>query len=221
MLVGLIPARSGSKGIKLKNLAKVGDKSLLQIGIQKLIDAECDKIIVSSDSNQILEIAEKHGAIGHLRNDVLSNDDSPTFALVNHLIDSKIFSSEDVLALHQVTSPFLTSQSIKSAVNKLVSSDGGIKSIFGAFSGNHIVWVENKENNWELLIPEKVRLPRQKRPNSVSETGGIYIAFVKDIILQKQLLPKPIGILELNFIESLDIDVESDLQIANKLKDFI
>jgi CMP-N-acetylneuraminic acid synthetase len=221
MLVGLIPARGGSKGIKLKNLAKVGDKSLLQIGIQKLIDSECDKIIVSSDSNEILETAEKYGAVGHLRSEVLSSDDSSTFELVTHLIDSKIFANEDILALHQVTSPFLTSQSIKSAVNKLVSSDGGIKSIFGAFSGNHIVWVENKENNWDLLIPEKVRLPRQKRPNSVSETGGIYIAFVNDIILQKQLLPKPTGILELNFIESLDIDVESDLQIANKLKDFI
>jgi N-acylneuraminate cytidylyltransferase len=221
MLVGLIPARSGSKGIKLKNLAKVGDKSLLQIGIQKLIDSECDKIIVSSDSHQILEIAEKYGAIGHLRNDVLSNDDSSTFALVKHLIDSKVFASEDVLVLHQITSPFLMKESIKSAVNKLMSGGGGIKSVFGAFPGNHIVWVEDKENNWELLITEKVRLPRQKRPNSVSETGGIYVAFVNDIILQNQLLPKPTGILELNFIESLDIDVESDLQIANKLVDII
>jgi CMP-N-acetylneuraminic acid synthetase len=221
MLVGLIPARSGSKGIKLKNLAKVGDKSLLQIGIQKLIDSECDKIIVSSDSNEILDIAEKSGAIGHLRNDVLSNDDSSTFALVKHLLDSNIFSSEDVLALHQVTSPLLKLESIKGAVNKLVSSNGEIKSIFSAFSGNHIVWVENEENNWDLLIPEKLRLPRQKRPNSVTETGGIYVAFVKDIILQNQLLPKPTGILELNFIESLDIDFESDLQIANKLVDFI
>jgi len=221
MLVGLIPARSGSKGIKLKNLAKVGDKSLLQIGIQKLIDSECDKIIVSSDSNEILDIAEKSGAIGHLRNDVLSNDDSSTFALVKHLIDSNIFSSEDVLALHQVTSPLLKLESIKGAVNKLVSSNGEIKSIFSAFSGNHIVWVENEDNNWDLLIPEKLRLPRQKRPNSATETGGIYVAFVKDIILQNQLLPKPTGILELNFIESLDIDFESDLQIANKLVDFI
>jgi N-acylneuraminate cytidylyltransferase len=221
MLVGLIPARSGSKGIKLKNLAKVGDKSLLQIGIQKLIDSECDKIIVSSDSNEILDIAEKSGAIGHLRNDVLSNDDSSTFALVKHLINSKIFTNEDVLALHQVTSPFLKPQSIKGAVNKLVSSNGEIKSIFSAFSGNHIVWVENENNNWDLLIPEKSRLPRQKRPNSATETGGIYVAFVNDIILQNQLLPKPTGILELNFIESLDIDVESDIQIANKLVDFI
>jgi N-acylneuraminate cytidylyltransferase len=133
MLVGLIPARSGSKGIKLKNLAKVGDRSLLQIGIQKLIDSECDKVIVSSDSNEILDIAEKSGAIGHLRNDVLSNDDSSTFALVKHLIDSKFFTSEDVLALHQVTSPFLKSESIKGAVNKLVSSNGEIKSIFSEF----------------------------------------------------------------------------------------
>lgn len=221
MLVGLIPARSGSKGIKLKNLAKLGDKSLLQIGIQKLIDSECDKIIVSSDSVEILDIAEKYGVIGHLRDEFLSNDDSSTFALVKHLIDSKIFTGEDVLALHQVTSPFITSESIKSAVNKLISNKGEFKSIFGAFFGNHIVWVENDENHWDLLISEKERLPRQKRPRSVSETGGIYVAFVNDIILQNQLLPKPTGILELNFIESLDIDVESDLQIANKLFEFI
>jgi CMP-N-acetylneuraminic acid synthetase len=102
----------------------------------------------------------------------------------------------------------------------LVSSNGEVKSIFGAFLGNHIIWVENEEQNWDLLIPEKIRLPRQKRTKSVLETGGIYIAFVRDIILQGQLLPKPTGIIELNFLESLDIDIERDLQIANKLLKF-
>jgi CMP-N-acetylneuraminic acid synthetase len=220
MLVGLIPARSGSKGIRHKNLAVIGDKSLLQIGIQKLFDSGCDKVIVSSDSKEILEIAEKYGALRHLRNECLSNDSSTTYSLVKHLIDLEVFASEDVLALHQVTSPLLRSESIKHAVNKLVSSDGEMKSIFGAFVGNHIIWVENEEQNWDLLIPEKIRLPRQKRPNSVLETGGIYVAFVRDIILQDQLLPKPTGVVELDFLESLDIDIERDLQIANKLVKF-
>jgi N-acylneuraminate cytidylyltransferase len=220
MLVGLIPARGGSKGIKHKNLAVVGNKSLLQIGIQKLFDSGCDKVIVSSDSKEILEIAETFGALRHLRNECLSNDDATTYSLVKHLIGLEVFASEDILALHQITSPLLRSESIKHAVNKLVSSNGEVKSIFGAFLGNHIIWVENEEQNWDLLIPEKIRLPRQKRTKSVLETGGIYVAFVRDIILQGQLLPKPTGIIELNFLESLDIDIERDLQIANKLLKF-
>ena len=64
----LIPARGGSKGIKFKNLQKIGKKSLVQISIDFAKSIKfLDKIVVSSDNNKILNIAKNSGVYSHLR----------------------------------------------------------------------------------------------------------------------------------------------------------
>ena len=62
-VICIIPARGGSKGIKLKNLQKVNNKPLIYYPIQAAIKSNvCDKIIVSTDSVKIQNIAQKLGA---------------------------------------------------------------------------------------------------------------------------------------------------------------
>ena len=59
----IIPARGGSKGIKLKNLQLLGGKPLIYYPIKAAIDSKvCDKIIVSTDNHKIAKVAKKFGA---------------------------------------------------------------------------------------------------------------------------------------------------------------
>ena len=58
----VIPARAGSKGIKNKNLSKIGSESLVEISIKQAIDVgEFTEIFVSTDSDEIFELAKKNG----------------------------------------------------------------------------------------------------------------------------------------------------------------
>jgi N-acylneuraminate cytidylyltransferase len=220
-LIGIIPARGGSKGIKLKNLSMVGNRSLMEIGVKKLFESGCEKVIVSSDNELILEKAESYGATRHFRADVLSSDDATTYSLISHLIDAKVVAEHDLLIIHQVTAPFLKKESIKIGIDRLISSEGMLKSIFSVFCGNHVMWIENKDGSWELSVPEAIRLPRQKRPQTATETGGMYLAFARDIRAQNKLLPSPTGTVSLTYIESMDIDTQNDLDQANLLFKFI
>ena len=57
MIVGLIPARGGSKGIMRKNLQTLGGNTLIKIGIDLLLASGCEKVYVSSEDSEIIKAA--------------------------------------------------------------------------------------------------------------------------------------------------------------------
>ena len=61
MIVGLIPARGGSKGIHRKNLQTLSGKTLIEIGIDLLLAAGCEKVYVSSEDSEILDAVKLAG----------------------------------------------------------------------------------------------------------------------------------------------------------------
>ena len=75
-IICIIPARGGSKGIKLKNLRKVCGKPLIYYPIAAAKKSKvCDKILVSTDSHKIAKVAKKYGAdVPFLREKKLSGD---------------------------------------------------------------------------------------------------------------------------------------------------
>ena len=84
----IIPARGGSKGIPKKNLQKVGNISLVAWSIihAKHIALDDDEIIVSSDSEEILNEARKYNVTGLLRPEYLSKDETFTEPVMNHVL---------------------------------------------------------------------------------------------------------------------------------------
>ena len=87
----LIPARGGSKGIKLKNLKKIGNKSLVSHTITFAKNLKfLDDIIVSSDNKKILNIGKKLGVSLHLRSKKLSGDYVSDISLILDVIKTLI-----------------------------------------------------------------------------------------------------------------------------------
>ena len=85
----IIPARSGSKGIKDKNLANLGGYPLLSfsIALAKLTKG-IEKVVVSTDSDEYAKVARKYGAeVPFIRPKNLSQDDSTDYDFMSHAID--------------------------------------------------------------------------------------------------------------------------------------
>ena len=115
MRYAIIPARGNSKGIPRKNMYPVAGKPLLWYTISNARNSGMfDKIIVSSEDEEILEYARSQGVIACVRPSYLSEDGvSATKVVLWHLSD---FESDDVIVLLQPTSPIRTSSHISACL---------------------------------------------------------------------------------------------------------
>ena len=119
---GIILARGGSKTIKLKNLAVINGKSLLERAIDSVKKSQyIDKCFVSSDSNIILEEAQKFGAIPIVRPNEFAQDTSKSSDAIKHflgVVDVKPHYIAEVMC----TSPFRTFLDVDKCIEKIDST---------------------------------------------------------------------------------------------------
>jgi len=127
-VIALIPARSGSKRLKNKNLLDLAGKPLIAWTIEAALNTiEVDDVIVSTDSHEIKNVALKFGAkVPFLRPDSLANDNASTDDVLMHAIAELQLSPSDILVLLQPTSPLRNSYDIKHALLELndINCDG-------------------------------------------------------------------------------------------------
>jgi pseudaminic acid cytidylyltransferase len=127
MNICVIPARGGSKRIPRKNIKKFNGKPIIAYSIEAALKSNCfDQVIVSTDDDEIAEVAKKYGAqVPFLRPDELSNDYAGTIPVIKHAIewmeDNKS-SVENVCCLY-ATAPFIQSQTISKAFQQLQESN--------------------------------------------------------------------------------------------------
>ena len=123
----VIPARGGSKGIKLKNLRKINKKSLLQITIDFAKSLRfVDQITVSSDHSKILEITKKNKIFSTVRDKKLAGDRIGDFDVLKHAIknvEKKTLTRFDIIIYLQPTSPFRKLKDVKAATKIMIKKD--------------------------------------------------------------------------------------------------
>ena len=108
-ILGIIPARGGSKGLPRKNILEMSGKPLVAWTIERAISSKyLDMVIVNTDDNEIANISVKYGAeVPFLRPEKLAGDKTPMIDVIIHTIDfleeeNKAF---DYVALLEPTSP--------------------------------------------------------------------------------------------------------------------
>lgn len=220
-LIALIPARAGSKGIKNKNIISLAGKPLIVHTILAAQQAECfDRIYVSSDSSEILQVAAASGATEFKRNPLNATDAATTNSVIAECIEKLQLNNEDILVLLQPTSPLRNAGHIKQALavylDAKVSEPYSTKSVVEldakclyAYAGDEVL-----HPLWESAynISRRQDLPRLYIPN-----GAIYIFSVNHFKMEqgipnKTLIPYPMA-----EQESLDIDTPEDLQKAEAI----
>tara|TARA_A100001011_G_C14315741_1_gene847894 strand:+ start:2523 stop:3203 length:681 start_codon:yes stop_codon:yes gene_type:complete len=116
--IGLIPARKGSKRIKKKNLKVLGNQPLIQYSIENALSSNLDKVIISSDCDEIINFSKNFNVETIKRPMELAGDESTTFDVVKHVVQS-LNKNENIerIFLLQPTCPFRPKNLINDALN--------------------------------------------------------------------------------------------------------
>jgi CMP-N-acetylneuraminic acid synthetase len=146
-VLGLIPARGGSKGIPRKNIAPCGDRPLIAWSCQAATGASCiTRTIVSTDDREIADVAVSHGVEApFLRPAELASDTAKSIDVANHALDWLERHDSwhaDVLVLLQPTSPLRTAQHVDEAFALLRADVDSVVSV---------VEVPHRYKPWAIL----------------------------------------------------------------------
>jgi CMP-N-acetylneuraminic acid synthetase len=125
-IVALIPARSGSRRVKNKNIRLLVSKPLIAYTIESALKCKSiDRVIVSTDSPLIAKIAKKYGAeVPFLRPASISKSHSTEYEFHSHLLDelsNKKYFPEYIVNLYP-TCPLRTTLSIEKALKMIISN---------------------------------------------------------------------------------------------------
>lgn len=228
-VLGLIPARHGSKGIVGKNTRDICGKPLLEWTIEAGLGAKClTSLILSTDSSDAIKIAEKFDLeVPFERPSQISSDEAKTKDVVRHALDflkSRGRHFNDVVLL-QPTSPMRDALDIdnawkiyeKSNANSLISVARADKfaSNFMYFSNSsedsEFSFLRGAEENSMKPIRRQDVLPRWWR------NGAIYIFQTQKFLESDQILNDPIVGYEMSWNKSINIDDEGDWKYAEYL----
>lgn len=220
-IVGLVPARGGSKGIPRKNLKFIGGKSLVSIKIAQAKASQCNEIWVSTEDPEIALIARQDGAKIIERPMVLAEDDTSTDDMLIHAAETLKLDPSDLIILLQPTSPLLKLSSVSKCIEMLLENHG-LSSVITLRQAHPFMWEETEFMNWDPSgHSRKVRPRRQELSPSGYETGGCYAIRVKSLYEQGVRYPKPTGVVSVNHLEAIDIDTLEDLSLASTIFGFL
>tara|TARA_B100000989_G_C19530482_1_gene469460 strand:+ start:4792 stop:5475 length:684 start_codon:yes stop_codon:yes gene_type:complete len=216
-VLGIIPARGGSKGIPLKNIVKLGEKPLIQYTIDQCKSSKLlTKFVVSTDNEKIANVALDLGAEVVRRPTEISKDNSRTEECLIHclcLMESKgeLF---DYVAILEPTSPFRKYETIDESIKFLI--DENKNSLLTCKSSTENIGELKNGNIFKPLIPENPRR-RQERIPLFIESSTIYIVKSNYLIETKSIVSKEWLVKIIDPLEAIDINTQLDLNYAKFL----
>jgi len=219
--VAIIPARGGSKGIPRKNLVELNGAPLIWWSIKAALEVECiQKVIVTSDDDEILSVAEELGADALKRPTELATDEASTLPVLSHAllsIGADELANYQHMVLLQPTSPLRNAKHIEEAFHLLVDSQAdGVISVVKQ-SSSPLKWFV--EENGYLRGAVNNEFPfkrRQDLPSVYSANGAIYIVAVEEFLEKSSLLPNRTVPYCMDSVSSIDIDSLDDLKLAEQ-----
>ncbi len=221
-IIGIIPARAGSKSIKNKNIVKINGKPLIAYTIEAIKKSKLKNFVVSSDSKKILNIAKKCGAKNlHLRPKKYSLDSSRSIFLYKYLKKNleKTFDFDAIMIL-QPTSPLRRAidinKSIKLFKNKNCDSVISVCSVGGAHPAR-MKYLNRKNYIYDTKFSEKKEgQNRQELQETYIKNGAIYL-FKKNNLKMNTIKGKRALAMIMPRNLSVNIDDSFDLEISRLL----
>jgi len=217
--LAIIPARGGSKRLPRKNVLDLVGKPLIAWSIEAGLNSEyIDKIIVTSDDKEILDISTRFGADTINRPDELASDTATSFDAVKHTLEN--IESYEYVVLLQPTSPLRSFKHINEAIELLESKNAD--AVISVCEMDHSpLWSNTLDDSLsmkEFLKDEVLNKRTQDLKVYYRLNGAIYICKTDKLLKEKSFFLKDnIFAYKMDRESSVDIDVEIDFIIAKAL----
>ena len=214
-ILGVIPARGGSKGIPNKNIKYLNGKPLIAYTIEAALASQLDRVIISTDCHVIAEVAKKYGAEVSMRPAELALDDTPTLPVLQSLIN-ELDEAYDAIMTLQPTSPLRKFRHINEAIalfqkNTKADSLVSVVDVPHNYSPEKLMFLKEGYLHGSSVVKR-----RQEVEVSYARNGAaIYITRtnrLREYIFGGNILPY-----FMSKIDSFDIDDTVDWQIVEKL----
>ena len=208
-IVAVIPARAGSKGIPNKNIRIINGHPMIWYAINNALKSKyINKVVVSTDSDEVAIIAKHMGAIVHMRDASLCADDVTLDGVIYDVVKDYVC---DFVVTMQPTSPTLKVETLDKAVE--YAFEQNTDALISAINKPHLSWREEKgikHPNYEN------RLNRQYLPANYLETGAFVIS-KREIVTEKSRISGNVDVFEISEEEAVDVDTFTDLMVVEKI----
>jgi len=222
-VLALIPARGGSRRLPGKNLLKLCGEPMTVWSIKAAQQSKyVDRIVVSTDSDEISEVARAAGAdVPFMRPNYLASDTASSLDVVKHALNelNKKGQCYEFIVLLQPTSPLRTSKHIDESFELLQSKDAD--AIVGVTELDHPIELTNSlpdDLSMKGFFTTDSHLRSQNFPKRYRVNGAIYLVRVESLIKENTIfLSDRIYAYKMDREVSVDIDTPYDFRLADAL----
>ncbi|MFD2999158.1 pseudaminic acid cytidylyltransferase [Pontibacter toksunensis] len=216
--IAIIPARGGSKRIPRKNIKYFSGKPIIVYSIEAALQSGLfEEVMVSTDDEEIAEVARKHGAnIPFFRSSATSTDFATTAAVLTEVLGEYAAAGESFeygCCLYP-TAPLVKANSITEAFELLTNKR--YDTVFPVVQYSYPIWRSLKMEKDGVLMnwPEHLLSRSQDLPASFHDAGQFYWFNVMTFMEKQKLFTNNSGAIELNELEVQDIDNLMDWKLA-------
>jgi pseudaminic acid cytidylyltransferase len=216
--IAIIPARGGSKRIHRKNIKSFFGKPIIAYSIETALNSQLfDEVMVSTDDEEIAEIARSYGAkVPFLRSADASNDFATTAEVIEEVIHSyeKEGKSFSYGCCIYPTAPLVQEKALKDAFTLL--QDKGYDTVFPVLRYSYPIWRSLKLENSRAIMnwPEYLNSRSQDLQPAFHDAGQFYFFNVPQFKQKRTLFTEDSGTIELTELEAQDIDNLTDWKLA-------
>jgi CMP-N-acetylneuraminic acid synthetase len=223
-ILGLIPARGGSKSIPQKNITPLAGRPLIAYSIQAALESTTlNRVVVSTDDDEIRDVSRKLGAeVPFMRPESISGDEAPAQSVIKHAVgylercdNWKV----DYVVYLQPTSPFRNSHHIDQGV-RLIEESGAhtlvsVVAVPHRFSPDSLM-VLNADRTLSAGAGEQV-LRRQDKQCLYARNGPAVLILKRECVADDKLYTRRTVGMVMDWLSSIDIDSPDDLAVAERL----
>lgn len=217
-ILALIPARGGSKGIPRKNIKPLAGKPLVAWSIEEALKSRyIDKVVVSTDDEEIADVAHDWGAsVPFIRPAELAQDSTPGADPALHALQK--LPGHDVVLLLQPTSPLRTVEDIDSFIARGLSTDPvSMASVYPTPKNPYWMYTLGDNQQLEPIMGRLVMHRRQDMPPIYATNGALYWAKVNWLQENRNFVThETVGFI-MPAERSIDIDSPVDWALAEFL----
>jgi len=220
LVLAIIPARGGSKGIYRKNLVNIAGKPMLAYTIEAALKSDMiDQVWVSSDDEDILSVASKYGAKIIFRPSEFADDTASSVDVVQHFfscLSESIKLNNPLIIYLQPTSPLRNANHINSALTAMnsINADGVISVVAADKPPQKSFKLDSNGRLISLFDESLSNARRQDLPNCYYPNGAIYAFRMNDFISRKGFPSNGSIPFIMSKSDSIDVDTISDLIIV-------